>query len=193
MTVEFGLALENFTPATKVPDMDAVSAYSVTAEELGFASVWAWDHLFLGARRPFPFLEALTTLSMVAARTSRIMLGTGILVLPIREPAILVTRRSKGSSRPASVMIPKNRMAKTNMPATGAISEMPATMNLAVCKPKPAASAPATGTRINAAMGERRLSRIAASRPQITNMPTVTSMVQRQVKLAASVISPLPL
>jgi len=89
MPVEFGLALENFTPERKVPDMDAISAYSVAAEELGFASVWAWDHLFLGARRPFPFLEALTTLSMVAARTRRIMLGTGILVLPIREPAIL--------------------------------------------------------------------------------------------------------
>jgi probable F420-dependent oxidoreductase len=89
MTVEFGLALENFTPESKVPDLDAISAYSVTAEELGFASVWAWDHLFLGARRPFPFAEALTTLTMVAARTSRIMLGTGILVLPIREPAIL--------------------------------------------------------------------------------------------------------
>ncbi len=89
MTVEFGLALENFTPERKVPDMGAITGYSVTAEELGFASVWAWDHLFLGARRPFPFLEALTTLSMVAARTSRIMLGTGILVLPIREPAIV--------------------------------------------------------------------------------------------------------
>jgi len=89
MTVEFGLALENFTPERKVPDMDAVTAYSAAAEELGFASVWAWDHLFLGARRPFPFLEALTTLSWVAARTSRIMLGTGVLVLPIREPAIV--------------------------------------------------------------------------------------------------------
>jgi probable F420-dependent oxidoreductase len=89
MTAEFGLALENFTPERKVPDMDAVSAYSAAAEDLGFASVWAWDHLFLGSRRPFPFLETLTTLSMVAARTSRIMLGTGILVLPIREPAIL--------------------------------------------------------------------------------------------------------
>ncbi len=89
MTIEFGLALENFTPERKVPDMDAITAYAVTAEELGFASVWAWDHLFLGARRPFPFLEALTTLSWVAARTSRIMLGTGILVLPIREPAIV--------------------------------------------------------------------------------------------------------
>jgi probable F420-dependent oxidoreductase len=89
MTIEFGLALENFTPERKFPDMDAVTQYAVTAEERGFGSVWAWDHLFLGARRPFPFLEALTTLSMVAARTRRIMLGTGILVLPIREPAIV--------------------------------------------------------------------------------------------------------
>jgi probable F420-dependent oxidoreductase len=89
MTVEFGLALENFTPERKAPDMDAVTAYAATAEELGFTSVWAWDHLFLGARRPFPFLEALTTLTMVAARTSRIRLGTGVLVLPLREPAVL--------------------------------------------------------------------------------------------------------
>jgi probable F420-dependent oxidoreductase len=89
MTVEFGLALENFTPSRKSPSMDAVVQYAVTAEELGFTSVWAWDHLFLGARRPFPFLEALTTLTTVAARTSRILLGTGVLVLPIREPAIL--------------------------------------------------------------------------------------------------------
>ena len=89
MTVEFGLALENFTPERKAPDMDAVTAYAAAAEELGFTSVWAWDHLFLGARRPFPFLEALTTLTMVAARTSRIRLGTGVLVLPLREPAVL--------------------------------------------------------------------------------------------------------
>jgi len=89
MTVEFGLALENFTPEHKPPSMDAVLDYAVTAENLGFDSVWAWDHLFLGARRPFPFLESLTTLAMVAARTSRIGLGTGVLVLPVREPAVL--------------------------------------------------------------------------------------------------------
>jgi alkanesulfonate monooxygenase len=89
MTVEFGLALENFTPERKRPDMDAIVDYSVTAERLGFASVWAWDHLFLGARRPFPFFEALTTLTVVAARTSGIDLGTGVLVLPVREPAVL--------------------------------------------------------------------------------------------------------
>ncbi len=88
-TPEFGLALENFTPASKAPDMGALLDYCVTAEELGFASVWAWDHLFLGARRPFPFFEALTTLAMAAARTSSIRLGTGVLVLPIREPVAL--------------------------------------------------------------------------------------------------------
>ena len=89
MTVEFGLALENFTPERKTPSMDEVTGYAQAAEEFGFASVWAWDHLFLGARRPFPFLESLTTLAMVAARTSRIRLGTGVLVLPVREPAVL--------------------------------------------------------------------------------------------------------
>jgi probable F420-dependent oxidoreductase len=89
MPIEFGLALENFTPERKLPDMNAVTDYAVTAERLGFSSVWAWDHLFLGARHPFPFLEALTTLAWVAARTTRIKLGTGILVLPIREPAIV--------------------------------------------------------------------------------------------------------
>ena len=89
MTVEFGLALENFTPARKNPDMESVVEYAVAAEQLGFSSVWAWDHLFLGARQPFPFLESLTTLTTIAARTSRIRLGTGVLVLPIREPAIL--------------------------------------------------------------------------------------------------------
>ena len=89
MSVSFGLAVENFTPASREPSMEAMAAYAARAEELGFASLWAWDHLFLGAKRPFPFHEALTTLTTLAAHTSRIRLGTGVLVLPIREPVVL--------------------------------------------------------------------------------------------------------
>jgi len=89
MGTTYGLALENFTPEHKKLSMDAVIDYSVAAEDLGFSSLWAWDHIFLGARRPFPFLEALTTLGVLAARTQRVTLGTGVLVLPIREPAVL--------------------------------------------------------------------------------------------------------
>jgi alkanesulfonate monooxygenase len=89
MPNSYGLALENFTPEHRPLSIEAVVDYSRTAEQLGFDSLWAWDHIFLGARRPFPFLEALTTLTVIASHTERVTLGTGVLVLPIREPAIL--------------------------------------------------------------------------------------------------------
>jgi alkanesulfonate monooxygenase SsuD/methylene tetrahydromethanopterin reductase-like flavin-dependent oxidoreductase (luciferase family) len=89
MSVTFGLAVENFTPASKEPSIASVVEYAKRAESLGFRSLWAWDHLFLGSRRPFPFLEALTTLGILTAHTREVTLGTGVLVLPIREPAVL--------------------------------------------------------------------------------------------------------
>ncbi|MGH9292045.1 MAG: LLM class flavin-dependent oxidoreductase [Acidimicrobiales bacterium] len=89
MAIEFGLALENFTPKRKAPGIESLLDYSTRAEELGFASLWAWDHLFLGSRQGFPFFESLTTLALLASRTRRVTLGTGVLVLPIREPAVL--------------------------------------------------------------------------------------------------------
>lgn len=90
MTAErFGLALENFTPARKEPDIGEILAYSRRAEELGYGSLWAWDHMLLGTRTPFPFLDALTTLTAVAMQTSRVRLGTGVLVLPLRNPLVL--------------------------------------------------------------------------------------------------------
>jgi alkanesulfonate monooxygenase len=87
--VKFGLAVENFTPASKVPDIDAIVAYARRAEVLGFQSVWAWDHMFLGSRQPFPFLESLSTLTVLARETETAELGTGILVLPLRGAAVL--------------------------------------------------------------------------------------------------------
>jgi probable F420-dependent oxidoreductase len=85
----FGLALENFTPAPKDPSFEQILSYSIAAEAAGFDSLWVWDHLFLGSRRAFPFLESLTVLTAVAARTKLIRLGTGVLVLPIRDPLLL--------------------------------------------------------------------------------------------------------
>jgi probable F420-dependent oxidoreductase len=87
--MEYGLAVENFTSAETSPDIGRLIAYAERAERLGFRSLWAWDHLFLGSRRPFPCFEALTTLTALAAHTSEITLGTGVLVLPIRDPALL--------------------------------------------------------------------------------------------------------
>jgi probable F420-dependent oxidoreductase len=89
LSVEFGLAIKNFVGPQEQPDIDSILAYAERAEALGFESLWVWDHILLGNRVCFPILESLTTLTAIAARTSRIKLGTGVLVLPLRNPVVL--------------------------------------------------------------------------------------------------------
>lgn len=88
LRVEFGLTLKNFTGPHEQPDIDALLAYAERAEALGFDSLWAWDHILLGHETVFPVLESLTTLTAIAVRTRRIKLGTGVFVLPMRNPVI---------------------------------------------------------------------------------------------------------
>jgi probable F420-dependent oxidoreductase len=90
----FGLAMRNFTTWPEMPDPQALIGYAVRAEQLGFDSVWVWDHIFLGVEPPFPVLDPLTLLAAVAARTTRIKLGTGVLVLPLRNPVVLAKELS---------------------------------------------------------------------------------------------------
>jgi probable F420-dependent oxidoreductase len=86
--MKIGLAIENFVGPTRTPDVDALFAYAERAEALGFESLWAWDHVLLGVEPSFPILDSIGTLTAIAARTSRIRLGTGILVLPLRNPTV---------------------------------------------------------------------------------------------------------
>jgi probable F420-dependent oxidoreductase len=86
--VEWGLAIRNFVGPGETPDVDGLIRYAVRAEELGFESLWAWDHVILGVEPAFPILDAVGTLIALAARTTRIRLGTGILVLPLRNPTV---------------------------------------------------------------------------------------------------------
>ena len=84
----FGLAIKNFVGPTETPDIDELYRYSARAEALGFESLWAWDHVILGVEPSFPILDAVGTLTAIAARTSAIKLGTGVLVLPLRNPTV---------------------------------------------------------------------------------------------------------
>src|SRR5690348_9287062 len=62
-------------------------------EALGFESLWVGDHVALPDDAPDsstePRLEALTTLTYLAAVTERLRLGVGVLVLPQRQPVLL--------------------------------------------------------------------------------------------------------
>ena len=83
---EFALAVRNFVGPGEVPDVEGIYAYAERAEALGFESLWAWDHILLGVEPAFPILDSITILGAIAARTRRIKLGTGVLVLPLRNP-----------------------------------------------------------------------------------------------------------
>jgi probable F420-dependent oxidoreductase len=85
----FGIAMRNFTKYPEMPSAAELIDYGVRMEALGYESIWAWDHILLGVVPSFPIHEALTILTAIAARTSKIKVGTGILVMPVRNPVIL--------------------------------------------------------------------------------------------------------
>src|ERR1700730_5898298 len=64
------------------------------AEAVGFDSLWAGEHVVLPDPQvpPSPLapeeriLDPIVTLTFLAAQTKRVLLGTGIIVLPQRNP-----------------------------------------------------------------------------------------------------------
>jgi alkanesulfonate monooxygenase SsuD/methylene tetrahydromethanopterin reductase-like flavin-dependent oxidoreductase (luciferase family) len=87
--LKFGIALENFSPPGKSPSKSSILEMATTAENLGFDSLWVWDHLLLGSRKVFPVIDSLTTLSFLSGKTSRIKLGTSVLIMALRNPLAL--------------------------------------------------------------------------------------------------------
>ena len=68
---------------------DAITRVAVRAEEPGFHDVWVSDHVVVPVDQgyPSPYLfEPLLSLAWAAAVTSRIRLGTSVLVVPHHHP-----------------------------------------------------------------------------------------------------------
>src|SRR5437763_498996 len=105
--MEFGLHLPNAGPFANGPDILRVAR---TAEELGFHSVWLFDHLFtptnLESKYPyspdgsyamlpeFPFYDPVSVMGALAGATERIKFGTRVLIATYGHP------RTHGHARP---------------------------------------------------------------------------------------------
>jgi probable F420-dependent oxidoreductase len=97
--VKFGVSYN--TGAYGVVDPDAMIAVARHAEDCGFESFYMPEHIALYPGASFggvafppgiPIADPLECLSFVAAVTNRILLGTGVLLLPYHQPVVLAKR-----------------------------------------------------------------------------------------------------
>jgi probable F420-dependent oxidoreductase len=97
--VKFGVSYN--TGAYGVVDPDAMIAVARHAEACGFESFYVPEHVALYPGASFgavtfpadlPIADPLECLSFVAAVTERILLGTGVLLLPYHQPVVLAKR-----------------------------------------------------------------------------------------------------
>jgi probable F420-dependent oxidoreductase len=79
-------------------DPDILAGRAKAAEEAGFEALWVGDHLIVPAAAgdppAQPRLEAVVVLAHLAALTSRVGLGFGVIVLPQRQPVLLAKQLS---------------------------------------------------------------------------------------------------
>lgn len=99
--MEFGCVFPNRGPMATPANLGRVAE---RAEALGYDTVWLSDHIVIptevksfypydpSGKMPFnpsePYWEPLTVIGYVAGRTSRLRLGTSVLILPYRNPIV---------------------------------------------------------------------------------------------------------
>ena len=93
--MHLGVNVPNYGPGT---DPGVLREWARLVEGLGFDLLMVSDHVVVtpdvAVRYPEPFFEPFTTLSWLAGLTTRVRLGTTVIVLPYRHP-LLVARMAR--------------------------------------------------------------------------------------------------
>src|SRR5438132_9740598 len=92
--MKIGLFATNIGPCAAP---DALARVAQAAEGAGFESLWTGEHVVLpDPQAPpsplppeFPMLDPTVALTILAAHTTKVRLGTGIIILPQRNPLVL--------------------------------------------------------------------------------------------------------
>jgi probable F420-dependent oxidoreductase len=97
--MKFGVNVPNFGPAAGPASL---RRWTLEAEETGYHIAMVSDHVTLtddvAGEYPAPFYDCFTTLAWMAALTSRIELGSTVVILPYRHP-LQTARMAAGIDR----------------------------------------------------------------------------------------------
>jgi probable F420-dependent oxidoreductase len=72
-------------------EFDSILRISSEAEKLDYSTIWANEHLTLPVEalpKETKFLEPLVLLAALSGHTSKILLGSAIVILPVRDPFV---------------------------------------------------------------------------------------------------------
>ena len=87
--MDYGLCLPNFRAGAS---REGIDAGADIAERLGWSTVWTTDHVLVPAADADDYghiLEAIVSLTWVAARHAHVRLGTSVIVVPQRNAVVL--------------------------------------------------------------------------------------------------------
>jgi probable F420-dependent oxidoreductase len=87
--MDYGLALPNLLAGSSA---EGIEAAAEVAERLGYTTVWTTDHVLVdhsAAAEYGRIFDAILTLAHVAGRTTRVRLGTSVIVVPQRQAVVL--------------------------------------------------------------------------------------------------------
>jgi probable F420-dependent oxidoreductase len=88
--MEFGICIPHYGKPIDIPKILDTAR---RAEDLGFDSVWVTDHVLVPQTLEIIYrdnmLEPLALLSHVAAITTRVKIGTSVIILPYRNPIVV--------------------------------------------------------------------------------------------------------
>src|SRR5919197_6199677 len=90
MPLHLGVILPNYGEAL---DAERLAGVAVAAEQVGFDSGWVTDHVIVPEEHAGTYgtmAEALVSLGFLAARTRRLELGVSALVVPQRQPLVVL-------------------------------------------------------------------------------------------------------
>jgi probable F420-dependent oxidoreductase len=92
--MDYGIVLPHFGSFAREDVTSRIVAAAEAAEALGYSTVWVIDHIIFPAKieggyafNPLdPVLEPMAVLAALAMKTTRVKLGTAVLILPYRHP-----------------------------------------------------------------------------------------------------------